>query len=292
MISTPDEVNNILKDIKLFAFDMDGVIRIGQHHIDGSESIFQTIEKIGKKSIIITNECRYTPEEIIEDLGDMGIIISESIEILTSGRITYNYIFKKANRFPSENISIGIVGERGLYEALHPLTKLSNVEITDIPPKYKTKNLLIIGALNKIKISNLEKVLKWVKSGAKIILTCNDVSDPSSKGDFNLGMPRHILHMVKFNINTSQSYSCGKPNPLVAQKILELNPDINPEEILLIGDTLYTDIRLAEENNFKSLLVLSGNTKKEGIKSNVTEADIILPSIKDLNQIILKNISC
>ena len=90
------------------------------------------------------------------------------------------------------------------------------------PPKYKTKNFLIIGTLNKIKISNLEKTLKWVKSNAKIILTCDDVSDPSSKGDF-LGMPfKHILHMTNFNLQTTQAYSCGKPNPIVARKILEV----------------------------------------------------------------------
>ena len=97
--------------------------------------------------------------------------------------------------------------------------------------------------------------------------------------------------MINYNIQTSQSYSCGKPNPLVARKILENHPDVNPEEVLLIGDTLYTDIRLAEENNFKSLLVLSGNTKKEGIKSSVTEADIILSSIDSLKKIISKNIN-
>ena len=41
---------------------------------------------------------------------------------------------------------------------------------------------------------------------------------------------------------------------------------------------------------FKSLLVLSGNTKKEGIKSYVTEADLILNSIKDLYKILKKKI--
>ena len=94
--------------------------------------------------------------------------------------------------------------------------------------------------------------------------------------------------MTNFNLQTTQSYSCGKPNPIVARKILEPFEDIKPEEVLLIGYTLYTDIRLAEENNFKSLLVLSGNTKKEGVKSYVTEADLILPSIKDLYKILVK----
>ena len=292
-ISTPEEVNQVLDNIKLFAFDMDGVLRIGSHPVEGSEKIFPLIEKLNKKSLIITNECRYTPEEIIEDLTEMGIQLSSSPAppVLTAGQMVKKYIEDKANRFPSENISIGIIGEQGLYDTINPITQLINVEICETPPKYKTKNFLIVGTLNKIKISNLEKTLKWVKSNAKIILTCDDVADPSSKGDFTLGMPKHILHMTNFNLQTSPSYSCGKPNPIVARKILAEYPDIKPEEVLLIGDTLYTDIRLAEENNFKSLLVLSGNTKKEGIKSYVTEADIILNSIKDLYKILNKRLN-
>ena len=288
MISTPEEINQVLNGIKLFAFDMDGVIRIGQHPVEGAEKIFPLLKKMGLESLIITNECRYTPQEILEDLTEMGVEVDDHLRVLTAGQMVKQYIQEKAERFPGENISIGIIGEQGLYDTINPITQMKNVEICETPPKYKTKNFLIIGTLNKIKISNLEKTLKWVKSNAKIILTCDDVSDPSSKGDFTLGMPKHILHMTNFNLQTSQAYSCGKPNPIVARKILEPFDSIKPEEVLLIGDTLYTDIRLAEENNFKSLLVLSGNTKKEGIKSYVTEADLILPSIKELFKILVK----
>ena len=101
-------------------------------------------------------------------------------------------------------------------------------------------------------------------------------------------MPKHILYMTNFNIQTPTLYSLGKPNPLMAKHILNTSPDIKPEEVLIIADTIYTDIQLVEENGFKSLLVLSGNTNKDGIKYHVTEADYILKSINDLNKIILK----
>jgi ribonucleotide monophosphatase NagD (HAD superfamily) len=172
-ISTPEEVNQVLKGIKLFAFDMDGVIRIGTHPVEGSENIFPLIDKLNHKSLIITNECRYTPEEIIEDLTEMGIQFPPSLpSVLTAGQMVKQYLTEKAHRFPNENISIGIIGEQGLYDTINPITQLPNVEICETPPKYKTKNFLIVGTLNKIKISNLEKTLKWVKSNTKIILTC------------------------------------------------------------------------------------------------------------------------
>ena len=60
MLSTPDEVIELFEGIKLVAFDMDGVLRIGSHPVSGAGDIFKTLEKLTKKSLIITNECRYT----------------------------------------------------------------------------------------------------------------------------------------------------------------------------------------------------------------------------------------
>jgi ribonucleotide monophosphatase NagD (HAD superfamily) len=214
----------------------------------------------------------------------MGINI-DNVPILTAGNAIYKYFEKKA--INEENISLGIVGENGLYDTINPITKYKNIQICELPPKYKTNLYLIIGTLNKIKISNLEKVLKWVKADAKILLTCEDISDPSSKGDFTLGMPRHVLHMTNYTIK-SNYYSLGKPNPKIANLILNQYKDIKSDEVMLIGDTIYTDIRLAEENDFKSILVLSGNTKKDGIKSNVISPDFILNSVKDLDKYLNK----
>lgn len=281
-----NKILDLLKKIKLFAFDMDGVIRIGTRPIGGSEYIFETINSLGKKSLLVTNECRYTKDTIREDMQEMGVELN-NIPIFTPGDFIYSYFKKKAEHNNDKNYSLGIIGENGLYDSINPLTSLNNIEICEVPPKYKTNLYLIVGSVNKIKISILEKVLKWVKTDAKIILTCEDVADPSSKGDFNLGMPRHILHMTNYNIK-SNYYSLGKPNPKVAQSILNIDQNIKPEEVLFIGDTINTDIRLAEENGFKSLLVLSGNTKIEGVKSSVIEPDIILESINQLNKLLKK----
>jgi Predicted sugar phosphatases of the HAD superfamily len=141
---------------------------------------------------------------------------------------------------------------------------------------------LIIGSVNKIKISTLEKGLKWIQSGAKVLTTCSDVSDPASKGDFNLGMPNHILHLLKYNTIGVKSYSLGKPHPIHAQKIFSNFKDINPKDLLFVGDTIYTDIQLAEENNIKNCLVLTGSSSRDTTKSYIIEPDYIIESIKDL----------
>ena len=98
MNSSLNEVNEIIDNIKLFAFDMDGVLRIGQYSIEGAENIFNLIKDLGKDSLIITNECRYTSEEIKEDLVEMGINIPDNLRILTAGDMVYEYLNNKMSK--------------------------------------------------------------------------------------------------------------------------------------------------------------------------------------------------
>ena len=155
----------------------------------------------------------------------------------------------------------------------------------------KQSIFLVIGTVNKIKINHLDKILKWVKQGAKVITTCMDACDPSSKGDFTLGMPNHMLHMVGYNIKT-KPYSTGKPHPIFKDVIinsLSKQNDIQETDILFVGDTIYTDIRLAEESGFKSCLVLSGNSNSDTPQSYINEPDFIVQNVVELQTMFQQN---
>ena len=95
--------------------------------------------------------------------------------------------------------------------------------------------------------------------------------------------------MTGFNVKTN-SYSTGKPHPIHMRKIMEYLDIKAPEKVLFVGDTMYTDIRLAEESGFKSALVLSGNTKGndegEPIATYTVDPDYILQDIRGLDTII------
>ena len=268
------------------AFDMDGVLRIGEHPVDSVNKTLKYLEKSKIPYMISTNECRFSENELRDNLNEIGIDISSDCEIYTSGMATRDYIKKKLEKNPNTIYSVGIIGEIGLFETLNELAVYPNFKICDVPPKYKTTLILVIGTLNKIKITNLEKGLKWIKSGAKVIKTCSDTTDPSSKGDYNLAMPSHILHLLEYNVKTTKGYSLGKPHPIHAQKIKNVFKNIPVNEILFVGDTILTDIQLAEENCIQSCLVLTGNTNKETLKNYIIEPDYIIDSVKDLKTIL------
>ena len=277
-----------MNDINAIVFDMDGVIRIGERLIDGAVETFKRLNTNGIQTMIVTNECRYTVDELREELEDLGLPLSDSVQFYTAALSARDYLCEKLKRFPEEQIHIGILGESGLYQTINTLSSYTNCIVSNEISERTQKNArlyLVIGTVNRIKITHLDMILKWIKLGARVILTCPDTSDPSSKGDFNLGMPSHMLHMTRYNIKTN-SYSTGKPHPIHRKEIMKRLDIKDPSKILFVGDTIYTDIRLAEESGFKSCLVLSGNTKIEGLGAYTIDPDFVINDITELDKII------
>ena len=273
-------------------FDMDGVIRIGKTPVEGINDLLEVLAKGGIRAMICTNECRYTEDELREDLDDMGVNWPPGWPIYTSGMATRDYLAKRLALHPSpyhttpqKTFHVGIIGEKGLFETLNELT-CNRFRISKEPPPELSENdvlFLVIGTVSRIKISALERGLAWLKAGAKVITTCSDLADPSSKGsDFVLGMPNHILHLLKYSVQVGRPYSLGKPHPIFAQKISWHFEGLDPQSILFVGDTIHTDIQLAEEHDYTSCLVLSGNTKVDSLDNYTISPLMVKESVKDL----------
>lgn len=287
---------DLLKKIKVIIFDMDGVLRIGNDIIDGAQNIIPDLKnKFNINSVILTNECRYTNKYLSRNLNNLGINLDKKTIIYTASNNVYNFFEKKIARNKKNIIELVCVGEEGLLYNVNKLEKYENIIIHDLKeeePKIHQDSTfyMVIGSVNKITIKLLQNIIKWSKFNPKVITTCEDNSDPSSKGDFTLGLPNHLLHLLKFNVKMNH-YSLGKPNPIIKSNIMKkienrINKKIKPSEILFIGDTIYTDIKLACESDFNSILVLSGNTKIQGLKNSIISPDFILESVKDLGRII------
>jgi NagD protein len=81
------------------------------------------------------------------------------------------------------------------------------------------------------------------------------------------------------------AYYLGKPNGYMfsraRKKLIEnaLNP---PEEVIMIGDTMETDIRGAFETGLASFLVLTGSTELGQIQDYVYQPTRVLNSVADL----------
>ena len=56
------------------------------------------------------------------------------------------------------------------------------------------------------------------------------------------------------------------------------------EDLVMVGDRLYTDIALGETSGVKTVLVLTGESKREDLANAIYQPDIICENLVDLLQ--------
>ena len=74
----------------------------------------------------------------------------------------------------------------------------------------------------------------------------------------------------------------GKPYRETLDAVMHLT-GYKKEEIVFVGDRLYTDIAIGVNNGVTAILVLSGETKPEDLDTATIKPDLIYPSLLQLS---------
>ena len=86
----------ILRKIKLFLFDMDGTLYIGDRLFDFTPRLLDTIKRNGGRYMFLTNNSSKSVNDYIKKLGGMGIK-ADCDDFLTSSQATA-YLLRRDSR--------------------------------------------------------------------------------------------------------------------------------------------------------------------------------------------------
>jgi NagD protein len=131
----------------------------------------------------------------------------------------------------------------------------------------------------------LTKAHECIEKGARLLATNPDNWCPvsSSKTRPGAGATAAFLEAS----SGRRAYYLGKPNGYMfhraRRKLNELALGA-PEQVVMIGDTMETDIRGAFEAGMQSYLVLSGSTKFEDVGDYVYQPTRVLRNVAELTQ--------
>jgi 5'-nucleotidase len=161
-----------------------------------------------------------------------------------------------------------IVGERGLLE---------ECEEMGVPLTEGKAGIVAVGLDRSFDYEKLAKALEELEGGAVLLATNGDATYPTEKGP----MPGAgaIVAAIEF-ASGKKAEIIGKPNKY-SMLLIEKELGLKPDEILMVGDRLDTDIKYAKACGIKSALVLTGNSKRSDIKE--TKPDYVLESVADLS---------
>ncbi len=246
-------------DFKCFVIDLDGVVYRGNRLIGNAD---RRIAGLQKKSrvIFLTNNSTMTRAMYVRKLASFGISAKED-DIITSAYAAAQYV-KRNYRNPR----VFLIGEDGLKQEF---------ESVGITVCWRDCNVVVVGLDRKFTYDKLAMAQRHMLDGADFVATNFDSTMITEKGLFP-GAGAMVSALV--TVSRKEPVVIGKPSKIMADAVLDKTV-LRPEEILMIGDRLETDIKMGKNVGMKTALVLTGVTKKEEVDNSEIKPDFVLDSL-------------
>ena len=248
---------------KGFICDMDGVIYHGNKILPGVADFISWLQRTGKEFLFLTNNSGSTPKELQQKLARMGLDVPEK-HFYTSALATAAFLKEQ-----SPGCSVYAIGEAGLFNALYD----AGITMNDVNPDY-----VVMGEGKSYSLDSLTKATNLVVNGARLIGANSDVSGPIENGI--TPACRALVAPIEMATGT-QAYFCGKPNPLMMRTGLKLL-GFHSGEAVMVGDRMDTDIISGLESGMSTVLVLSGVSTMDTLKTYAYRPTVVLDGVGEI----------
>ncbi|MBM7600091.1 arabinose operon protein AraL [Virgibacillus halotolerans] len=252
-----------------YIFDLDGTVYLGDQLISGAVETIKHLRDNGDKVVFLTNKPISTRNDYMIKLKKLGIDVKVN-EIINSNYITAKYLKERLTK----DDAVFVVGEDPLFEELSN----ENIRTTTDPDQ---ANFVVLSWDRQFTYEKLNIAYQaWFKNKATIVATNPDRTCPVYGGQVpDCGA---IIGAVEGATGQPIDYVIGKPSDFTAQFIVHEVLKLKPEECYMVGDRLETDIRMGNENGLKTILVLTGITKKTMVNESHDQPTYTMDSIKDI----------
>lgn len=250
----------MLKKIKLFLFDMDGTLYLGNTLFPFTKELLQTIKANGNRYLFMTNNSSKSVVDYVKKLQKLGIEATTE-DFITSSQATAYYLKKH-----HLGATLYVCGTTSLKKELEK----EGFEITEDLDKV---DLIVMGFDTELTFKKLEDVSKLLLTRDIPYLATNpDLVCPTEFGSVpDCGS---VSIMLK-NVSGKKPLFIGKPSPLMPTLAME-KWGVSPNETAVIGDRIYTDIKSGIAAGAHSILVLSGETTVEILKASEDKPELVL----------------
>ncbi|MBO7175684.1 MAG: HAD family hydrolase, partial [Spirochaetaceae bacterium] len=231
--------------------------------LPGVADFISWLQRTGKEFLFLTNNSGSTPKELQQKLARMGLDVPEK-HFYTSALATAAFLKEQ-----SPGCSVYAIGEAGLFNALYD----AGITMNDVNPDY-----VVMGEGKSYSLDSLTKATNLVLNGARLIGANSDVSGPIENGI--TPACRALVAPIEMATGT-QAYFCGKPNPLMMRTGLKLL-GCHSGEAVMVGDRMDTDVISGLESGMSTVLVLSGVSTMDTLKTYAYRPTVVLDGVGDI----------
>ncbi len=253
-----------LRKIKAFLIDLDGTTYIDGILLPGMPQFIDTLKNNHLKFMFFTNNSSQAIKTYSDRLNNMGFKVSEN-DILNSTVVTGMYLKEKNYK------TVYCLGTTDFEQEISSF----GLDISGEKPQ-----CVVLSFDKTLTYEKLKNACKLINQGIDYIATNPDLVCPTNDGYIpDCGSMIALIHAA----TGKKPKIMGKPHkPMI--EMAQTRFAVSLAEIAIIGDRLYTDIRMGNDCGLLSILTLSGETKFNDLKNSDILPDIIIENIAELNK--------
>jgi HAD superfamily hydrolase (TIGR01450 family) len=268
-----DNFKSIVDKYEVIFFDAFGVLKNYKGLLPGIGNTFDYIESQKKEYYIVTNDASRSPSQLAESYHKMGLKAITSERVISSGMLAKEYLDLKVHD--------GIVAYLGTENSAHYIDSsglhtlpISAIDSTNIE---KVNALVFLDDEGFEWASALNTVVNLLrKRPIPVIVANTDYAYPVNKHEVAIAVGG-VAKMIE-NIVERDFIRFGKPDSQMFMFAYDLIREYRPiakKEIVMVGDTLYTDILGGNKFGLDTVLVFSGNTLPDDAETKMKTTGIV-----------------
>ncbi|HEY0246528.1 MAG TPA: TIGR01459 family HAD-type hydrolase [Mucilaginibacter sp.] len=274
-----DNFKSIIDQYNVIFFDAFGVIKNYKGLVPGIEKTFAYLKQQNKEYYIVTNDASRSPMQLANSYHRLGLTAITHDRIVSSGMLTKEYLDLK--------VQDGIVAYLGTENSAHYIESLglhtlpvSQVNESNID---KVNALIFLDDEGFDWRDDLNKTVNLLRKRTIPAIVANtDHVYPLTVHDVSIAIGG-LATMIE-NIVGKKFIRFGKPDSqmfMFAYDLIRDRRSVSKSEIVMVGDTLHTDILGGNKFGLDTVLVLSGNTQVIDADARITATGIVPTYICD-----------
>lgn len=273
MTLTP-EIKQQLQHIKHFALDMDGTIYNGSTLFPFTNIFLTYLKNNGIGYSFLTNNPSKSTADYLKHLEKMGIPATKE-EMYTSAVATINYI---KNHHPAIK-KLFILGTPSMVKEFEDAGFISANESAEDKP-----DALVVGFDTSLVYSRLCRAAYWASEKLPYFATNPDWVCPTDQPNVLVDCGA-ICACIEGATKRKPDVVIGKPDPGMLDGIIQ-KFGLQPNEIAMVGDRIYTDVQMAKNAGALGVLVLSGEATATDVENSAVKPDIVAKNLAQLQDFI------
>lgn len=258
----------MLKNKKLFLFDIDGTIAIGDTLYNGFRELNSLINTIDGKTFYITNNSTKSGKDYVNKFASSFDLASTEDQFITSGYMTIQFM---KEHFTGKKIFV-----MGTSSFVSELEKNGLLVTEQVEKDVACVLVAYDSELNYQKLSRTCEILCTMD--VPFYATNSDLRCPIDFGYIpDCGS---ICEMITNTTDKAPVY-LGKPAKEVVELCMKLS-GFSKEETLVVGDRLYTDIACGINAGVETCVVYTGEATPESVAASPYKPDYVYEDIKHL----------